>query len=424
MSILCCHIPDFLIRLTQREADSRRESASRKPVVLLDDEERVCAASAEAARDGVLIGMRPAMALMRCPDAAFRPLDAPAARAANDALIETLAAWELPVEASAWGSAYIDMRQIEAPSDQPSAQSVCGDLGRRVRRVLGEALQPALGWDSSKFTARAAAFQAAPGTMRLVGEAQEERFLSPLSLSLLPLPAAALQQLSWLGIRTLGQFARLPGTAVQQRFGRVGTMAQAWARGKDRRPVVPTLQRPPDEIEVEFDMPVTSTDVIVDALERPARAVLARLKRQTEGCRRLRLRLRLLDDARMNIEHSFITPTHHWTRMRHALARAMESRAMESRVMESRGGQKIHTGVTGASVALLDVAEIAPEQLRLFDWGDGPKSAHRSDDLIELSRAFGARFGEVFAVFDRSDPTHPIPERRFGLARVGALAEG
>lgn len=418
MSVLCCRIPDFLIRLSRRDFASRRATDARAPFVLLDDDERVCAASAEAARDGVLIGMRPAQALMRCPDAALRPLDASSARAANDALVETLAAWELPVEASGWGAAYLDMRQIEAPSDRPSARALCGDLGRRVRQTLGGDLQPALGWDSSKFTARAAACQATPGTMRLVGEAQEERFLNPLPLSLLPLPAAALQQLGWLGIRTLGQFARLPAMAVQQRFGRPGVLAQTWARGKDQRLVTPTLQRPPDQVEVDFDMPVVSIDGVVDALERPSRPLLARLRRGTEGCRRLRLQLRLSDGARADVEHALVTPTHDWRRVRNALGRAMAGHS----AMRSRGA--LESGVLSAALALLDVAEMAPEQLRLFDWDAASQSDGRRDEVTELSCAFGARFGAVFAMFDRPDPTHPIPERRFGLARVGAWGEG
>ena len=52
-------------------------------------------------------------------------------------------------------------------------------MGRLVRGALGPTLQPAIGWDSGKFTARVAALQVPAGRMRLVDQADEVRFLRP-----------------------------------------------------------------------------------------------------------------------------------------------------------------------------------------------------------------------------------------------------
>ncbi len=122
---------------------------------------------------------------------------------------------------------------------------LAAELGRRLRGRLGVHLQPALGWDSGKFTAHAAAMQVAPGRIRLVDKAEEVRFLAPLPVTLLPLPPLHLQQLHWLGVRTVGQFAALPAAAVWQRFGAAGKLAHRWAQGKDDRPVRSRLSRRP-----------------------------------------------------------------------------------------------------------------------------------------------------------------------------------
>jgi hypothetical protein len=61
--------------------------------------------------------------------------------------------------------------------------------------------------------------------MRLVDKTDEVFFLTPLPVTLPPLPSQLLQHLHWLGICTLGQYAGLPESTVWQRFGRAGKLA-------------------------------------------------------------------------------------------------------------------------------------------------------------------------------------------------------
>ena len=150
---------------------------------------------------------------MRCPDIVLQSLDIQRSQEEQDAFLSTLMHWQLPVEAQSWGSAYVDLNHVADGAEE--VQPLAAELGGRVRRDPGQTLQPALGWDSGKFTARAAAAYTAPGRMRLVGKKEESRFLSPLSITLLPLPLPDQQQLHWLGIRTLGQFA---GSAARCRL--------------------------------------------------------------------------------------------------------------------------------------------------------------------------------------------------------------
>lgn len=280
MSVLCCRIPAFALSLSTAQPDPDR------PLALLGPDDTVCAATPAAGRRGVRLGHTPHQAQLRCPDLTFQPLDLERCEAEQAAFLDTLTAWDLPIEAQGWGLAYLDLHPLT--QHRAGVQPLAADLGRRLRTRLGERLQPTLGWDSSKFTARAAAQTTAPGHMRLVAKQHEDRFLRPLPLTLLPLSAPALQQLHWLGIRALGQFADLPAAAVAQRFGPSGRMAQRWAQGHDDRPVRPTHTAPTPAVETPFDPPATQLDPVVAAVVTALEPHLARLAGQLAGCTRLR----------------------------------------------------------------------------------------------------------------------------------------
>jgi protein ImuB len=66
---------------------------------------------------------------------------------------------------------------------------------------------------------------------------EEQSFLEPLPLSLLPLDEGRYAELEGLGVRTLGSLASLPGAAVSERLGPEGKRAWSLARGGERRRV-------------------------------------------------------------------------------------------------------------------------------------------------------------------------------------------
>jgi protein ImuB len=272
-----------------------------------------------------------------------------------------------------------------------------------VRRELGEALQPALGWNSSKFTARAAAARCRPGQMRLVGPRDEARFLDPLPVALLPLPAAALQQLDWLGIGTLGLFGRLPAAAIRQRFGPAGLLAQRWAQGRDDRPVRATVSEAPELIEADLDGPTASRDLGLEqamrALNAPLKAMAARL----EGCRRLRLELKFADGSERRADRALAESTCQPAVLRAAIGQELRRAAWPAELSALR-------------VALLDVAELKPGQLALFP--EAEQAGDAPSPLDALANKLKRRYGPVFARAQVSDASHLAPERRFCFALV------
>src|SRR3954462_12905075 len=151
MSVLCCHVPDFLWSLAQR----RQPDLSSHPTALIGPDEVIWAAGALAHQLGVMPQMSLRQAQSHCSDLRLIPIDLAESQAAQQSFLSTLAAWELPLEENSWGHAYIDLHNVAITRDH--VQPLAIELGQLVRKTLGVELQPAIGWDSGKFTARAAA---------------------------------------------------------------------------------------------------------------------------------------------------------------------------------------------------------------------------------------------------------------------------
>jgi hypothetical protein len=245
------------------------------------------AARARGVRRGM--SLRAAHALV--PKATFLAPHLPAYRAAAEAALDTLAGFTPFIEGETdptsvgFGHALAGIEGLERLwGDEPAL------IGRVVR-----ALEPVLpgppraGIGGSRFAAQVAALVARGRPLHVVsrerpvdpiprvawfavpcgGPEVEAAFLSPLPITLLPAGPETQERLRVLGIRQIGQLARLPRSAVVARFGVEGGFLHDLANGRDIRPLVP--RRPPERMRagVELDPPA--------ALLEPLRFVLHRL---------------------------------------------------------------------------------------------------------------------------------------------------
>ena len=345
MSVLCCQTPEFLLKLALRA----QPGFAGRPLALLGPEDRLWAASPQAQQCGVQPAMRPQAARLVCPDLLIQQVDLAATQAAQAGLLAALTGWGLPVEPLGWGAAYVDLHGVA--SQAAAVQPLAVEMGQRLRRALGDPIQPALGWDSGKFTARAAALQTPPGRVRLVGKEDEARFLRPLPIALLPLPRQHLQQLHWLGILTLGQFAGLPATGVWQRFGAAGKTAHQWAQGRDSRPVCANAAGPPPPNTVSLDPPACQLQPVVDAVLASLAPQLDELAAGLEGIRRLQIVLKFTAGADQADEIAFVDPASQPARiqagfgtapLRTSLAGALAGRALDAAGARRAGSPAAH----------------------------------------------------------------------------------
>jgi nucleotidyltransferase/DNA polymerase involved in DNA repair len=410
MSVLYCTIPQFAVAVARRDDPEHTGG----PLVLVGPEERVFGVSAGASACGVVAGMAARTARVRCPEARLLDADVAHCRGEQEAMLQLLEEVSPGVEPHGWGAAYVDLGDLAR--GHAGAVALCQEVGRQVRRELGPALQPALGWDSSKFTAQAAARRTQPGHLRAVDAIRERDFLQPLPVSLLPLAGDVVQRLGFLGLRTLGQYADLPRAAVWQQFGRPGRLAHRCARGEDDRPVVSRRHAPQLAAEIEFEAPLAERAPLVAILRRLVSPLLAELRGNLQACGQVRLTVcfeissrarahsrgcaRALEEAR-----SFLFPVSEEDRVLRALEQLLD-------------GMKWQAAATGLAVSLAQIQDAVAEQLTLFPLAGDALASERQQKLQEVERYLAARFGAPALKSGRlrrpvlDQPDAPLPEWR------------
>jgi protein ImuB len=347
MSVLYCTIPYFPAALARRDDPEGTQG----PLVLIGPEGRVFGVSAEAAACNVGAGMTVRAAEVCCPEARLLEADVARCRAELDVLLQVLEQASPKVEPHGWGAAYAD---LACPGrDRAGAEDLLRELGRAVRREMGEALQPALGWDKSKFTAQAAARHTQPGHLRAVDASRERGFLQPLPVTLLPLAVEPLQRLRFLGLRTLGQYAALPTAAVWQQFGQAGKMAHRCARGEDDRPVVPRWQVPHLTAGIEFEAPLAEREPLIVALRHLVSPLLAELQGNLQACGQVRLAVQFEDGSTQERTQAFLFPVTEEERVVRTLEQLL-------------GEMRWQAPASALSLALEQIQDAVVEQLALF----------------------------------------------------------
>ena len=226
-------------------------------------------------------GMRLSEALATCPDLVLAEQDPAAAEEEWERILRRLEDAGLAVEPVEPGCAYFETRGIER---------LAGGLNSALRRALdavGPFWEPRVGVAARRFAALAAASVAPVGRALVVDDAETELFLEPLPLHLLPLSPERRDALTELGVKQLGELARLSRAAVHDRMGREGAEAWRLLRGEDDSRV--ETRRPPAEIAEALEFPEPVANELT--LERAFSALLERLLAREERAGRMPRRL-------------------------------------------------------------------------------------------------------------------------------------
>jgi len=228
--IACLLIPGFELRAALRE----RPRLALVPAALAPEagEDQLLGpvtAAAEAA--GAKPGMRLGEALATCPSLVLVERDPAAVEREWEGVLCRLEDAGFAVEPVEQGTVVFETRGVERlyGGVQPALE--------RALAAVGAGWDPRIGAATRRFTALAAASVARPAQILLVAAQEEESFLEPLPLSLLPLPPDRYAELEGLGLRRLGELAQLPGGAVAERLGVEGRKAWRLARGGRRAKV-------------------------------------------------------------------------------------------------------------------------------------------------------------------------------------------
>ncbi len=245
--LLATHLP------VKAELQRRPELVGRPLIITSGETRRPVVLDASPEATGVAAGQTVAQALSCCQGAVALPVDLAYLSEVNDRVMATLYTVVDRIEAADWGVFYLDLAGMAA---------MYGGVDGLAETLLsaGEQwLRLRLGVGMGKFPAYCAALQADVGGWRQV-PADAGRWLSEFSVSRLPLARSVVERLKGFDLRSLGDVAQLPPSALEQYLGLEGARAWRLARGVDPEPVVPTPlpERLAESLEFPFPMDTVS----------------------------------------------------------------------------------------------------------------------------------------------------------------------
>jgi protein ImuB len=259
--IVCVHLPRFELALA---AGGARALVGRALAVAppTGTEQRLGEVSGAAEAQGVQRGMALGEALARCPDLELVPADPVGVEEAWEALLGALESIGAAVEPARPGLAYFDTGPLRALYGTDAAVIAAaqgadrgvGGADRAMGSVTGSAMRGSAGWSSrrpplggnggrarigagpTRFCALAAALSVRSRRPLVLDGEDALRWLGGRPIGLLGYRAETeqlLEPLARLGVRTLGELARLGRPALADRFGAAGVSAHQLARGVD-----------------------------------------------------------------------------------------------------------------------------------------------------------------------------------------------
>jgi len=340
----------------------------------------VMSASYEARVTGVLSAMPASRARRLCPEGIFVPPDFEAYLAYSRRVREVFDSFSPVVEPLALDEAFLDLKGAGRMWPAPAV------LGEALRCAVREAtgLVVSVGIAANKFLAKLGSSRTKPDGMVVVRPGEVESFLHPLPVEdLWGVGEQTAAVLARLGLRTVGDVARVPQETLERVFGALGSQLAALAAGRDDRPVVADAARKSVGAEETFERDLTQDVQILHALLHLADRVASRLRAQGNSGRTVTVKIRF---------GNFTTITRSKTLAHDADSATViygAARALLAAGLASRPTQK--------TIRLLGVSVS-----QLSDW---PAS-------VQLSLARSPRWAEADRALDRV-------RQRFGDAALG-----
>ncbi len=401
----CVWVPNFPIAALRRDAPEYRGI----PVALLEpgpggEGGRWVAVSEEARASGVVEGQTVVQAQAVCPDLAVVPRESVVGiRSAMESLERALRQVAPSVEAEGDGLFFLDVRGLTRLHG--------GGIGdeRGIVRAMREAVavegfEARYGIARTRFAAFAAAL--ATGEGRAAGEGTivppggEREFLAPLPLDVLPMSRALAERVSPLGIRTIGDYAALPATSVERRYGEEGVRLHRLACGIDD-PFVPTPP-PSDErlVAADLEPPIDGLVELLSAIEKTVAPLFAEMTRRGEGASDVLLVLALEGGGVRTLRLHAAQPTARWEVFERFLRIDLERGGLPARVAAFR-------------LLVAEASKERAESRRLFA-GRLRDPAQILIAIGEIQRLYGSSTVLCPAIEDRH---RPEARRRFEVFR-------
>lgn len=215
-----------------------------KPVVVGGDPDGrgvVAAASYAVRRYGVHSAMPIAQAKRLCPHAIFLRGSHRRYSEYSAKVFEILKRYSPLVEPMSLDEAFVDLTGCEKLHGP--VLTAAEKIRNEIREVLG--LNASIGIASNKLLAKIASAYCKPNGMLWIAPGMEQRFLAPLPIRRVPgIGPKGGAELQRMGIKSVGDLARLPLELLEEAYGKWGTSLYRKARGISDSPVTGETEDP------------------------------------------------------------------------------------------------------------------------------------------------------------------------------------
>jgi DNA polymerase-4 len=353
-----------------------------KPVVVggqRGDRGVVSAASYAARKFGVHSAMPLRTAAKLCPQAIFVDGHPTRYRECSEKVFKVLTTFSPQIEMASIDEAYLDMTGTARLHGPPL--KAAHKLHQKMKEETG--LNCSIGIGSSRLIAKVSAGQAKPNGVLMIVPGEEAKFLAPLDVREIPGVGKVMEKhLHPLGIRKVGDLARLETSELEERFGKWGLALAGKARGEDAGgwfdsevgadTAVKSISH-----EHTYNEDTADANQLEATLMRLSEMVGRRLREANVHARTIQLKLRYKDFTTITRAHSLVVPTQ------------LDGEIFECiRTLFHKNWKK------GSQVRLLGVQtssfETQPEQISLLEGG----RQQRWKDILAATDRLRDRFGE------------------------------
>lgn len=256
------------------------------------------------------------------------------------------------------------------------------EIGEMIRAAVAEreGITCSVGVATSKFVAKLASTQCKPDGLLVVSAGAEVEFLHPLPIGALSGVGERTEQtLAGLGLRTVGDLARVPADTLRRELGSLGTRLADLAAGHDERPVVVGEADKSIGAEETFSRDVDDPELVLRELLRLAERTAGRLRTSGRVGRTVGIKLRFANFTTITRSRTLTDPTD--------VAREIYVTART--LFEALGLDRTRLRLVGVRVENLSDTRTTPRQMTLDEHPDARRSVELAAERAAL------RFGEA-----------------------------
>ncbi|MGD1080072.1 MAG: DNA polymerase IV [Candidatus Sulfotelmatobacter sp.] len=276
------------------------------------DERGVVSAASYAARKfGVHSAMPLRTAAKMCPRAIFVDGHPDRYREFSEKVHKVLGTFSPQVEMASIDEAYLDMTGTERLLGPPL--KAAHTLHQRMKADTG--LNCSVGIGTSRLIAKVSSAQAKPNGLLWIVPGEEAKFLAPLDVREIPGVGKVMEShLHALGIKKVGDLARLDESELSNRFGKWGLALAGKARGEDAggwfdAEVGADTEAKSISHEHTYNEDTVDASQLEATLMRLSEMVGRRLRESQFHARTIQLKLRYKDFTTLTRAHTLAAPT-------------------------------------------------------------------------------------------------------------------